>query len=167
MDIQTVFDRIKAELGEEGLELLPDRPQPAIKVAREKLPALARFLKDDPQLRFETLSCLSGVDLPEDVLRTLYHLYSFEIDFMLPLMVDVTREDPATPTVSTVWPSADWYERESWDLVGIVYEGHPDLRRIMLPEDWEGHPLRKDFVEKDAYHGIPTQRDREWLSWQK
>jgi len=167
MDIQELFSRVKAGFGENGIELLADLPQPALRVAREVLVALARFLKEDPELRFEMLTSLAGVDLPDGVLRTSYHLYSFERDFILPLHVDVTREDPATPTVSGVWPSADWYERESWDLLGIVYEGHPDLRRIMLPDDWEGHPLRKDYKEKDAYHGIPTQREREWLSWQK
>lgn len=167
MDIQGLFDLVKREFGDGGIELLADRPQPGLQVAREKIVDLSRFLKETPELRFEMLTSLAGLDLPEGVLRTSYHLYSFKLDLLLPLHVDVTREDPKTPTISGVWPSADWYERESWDLVGIVYEGHPDLRRIMLPEDWEGHPLRKDFVEKESYHGIPTQREREWLSWQK
>lgn len=167
MELQGLFDRVRRDFGEEGIELLADRPQPGLQVAREKIAELARFLKETPDLHFDMLTSLAGVDLPDGVLRTSYHVYSFELDFILPLHVDVTREDPGTPTVSEVWPAANWYERESWDLLGIVYEGHPDLRRIMLPEDWEGHPLRKDYVEKDSYHGIPTQREREWLSWQK
>lgn len=167
MDIQAVYERVKREFGEEGIEFLSERPQPGFQVAREKIVELASFLRETEDLRFDMLTSLAGVDLPEGVLRTSYHVYSFEVDLLLPLHVDVTREDPSTPSVAHIWPAADWYERESWDLVGIVYEGHPDLRRIMLPDDWEGHPLRKDYEEKPEYHGIPTQREREWLSWQK
>ena len=81
--------------------------------------------------------------------------------------MDVPRDDPRQPSIQDIWPAANWLERESFDLLGIVYEGHPDLRRIMLPEDWIGHPLRKDYEEQPDYHGVPTQREREWLSWQK
>jgi len=167
VDLQGLYDRVKKDFGEEGIEFLSERPQPGFQVARERIAELAHFLRETEDLRFDMLTSLAGVDLPEGVLRTSYHVYSFEVDLLLPLHVDVTRENPATPSVAHIWPAADWYERESWDLVGIVYEGHPDLRRIMLPDDWEGHPLRKDFEEKTEYHGIPTQREREWLSWQK
>ena len=126
------------------------------------------FLRDDPELRCETLTCLAGVDFPaEEKLRTSYIVYSYEKNHFLVFHVDLPRGEPRQPSVHEIWPGANWYERESWDLLGIVYEGHPDLRRIMMPDDWEGHPLRKDYEEQAEYDGIPTQREREWLSWRK
>jgi NADH-quinone oxidoreductase subunit C len=75
------------------------------------------------------------------------------------LKVNATRDDPVVATVSSVWSAADWQEREVFDLLGVTFTGHPDLRRILMPEDWPGHPLRKDFVEPQEYHGIPTSRE--------
>ena len=114
MDVKALYERVSGDFGAEGIELLEDRPQPGLQVAREKIAELARFLKETPDLRFDMLTSLAGVDLPEGVLRTSYHVYSFVADLVLPLHVDVTREDPATPSVAAVWPAADWYERESW-----------------------------------------------------
>lgn len=165
---QAAFDRIRALLGEEGLEFQEEAPQPGVVVKAERLLDLAKVLRDDPELAFESLQQMAGVDWPEeDRIRCSTTVWSFSKGQLLNFHVDLPRDNPRLPSISAIWPAADWHERECWDLTGIIFEGHPDLRRIMLPDDWEGHPLRKDFEEKPEYDGIPTQREREWLSWQK
>jgi len=116
-------------------------------------------LKNDPELAFDFLRSVSGVDYPEaNKIASVYHLYSYRhrrahvVKFLAP------REAPEVPSVEQFWPAANWFEREIFDLLGVVYLGHSDLRRIMMPDDWEGYPLRKDYVETDSYHGIGTTR---------
>ena len=168
MDKAAIFDRIRSAFGEAGLEFMEDAQQPTVVVDASRLVDFARFLRDDDQLRCESLLSLGGVDLPADEkLRTSCHAFSYALRHLIAFHVDVPRDEPRQPSIHEIWPAANWLERESFDLLGIVYEGHPDLRRIMLPDDWIGHPLRKDFVEQAEYNGVPTQRDREWLSWQK
>jgi len=168
MERESLFDRIRQAFGEEGLAFQEEGPQPGVVVSPERLREFCLFLRDDPELRFEALTSLAGVDYPEEEkLRTSYHVFSYEKRHLLPFHVDLPRERPRQPSVQDIWPAANWYERESWDLLGIIYEGHPDLRRIMMPDDWTGHPLRKDYEEQPEYNGMPTQREREWLSWQK
>ncbi|MDH7516502.1 MAG: NADH-quinone oxidoreductase subunit C, partial [Bacteroidota bacterium] len=111
-------------------------------------------LRDKPGYDFDSLMCLSGVDYTDGTLGVVYHLGSIKQRQRLTLKVIVPREDPRVPTVERVWRTADWHEREAWDLLGIVFEGHPDLRRILLPDDWEGHPLRKDYEMPEFYNGI-------------
>ncbi|MSP26617.1 MAG: NADH-quinone oxidoreductase subunit C [Myxococcales bacterium] len=120
---------------------------------------VATFLKTDPELHFDYLECVTGIDYPDDKqIRVVYHVYSYVKRHRIVLKCLLDREDPALPTVSSVWPTANWQERECFDLLGVLFDGHPDLRRLLLPDDWEGHPLRKDYVEADEYHGIPTTR---------
>lgn len=117
------------------------------------------FLKDDPRMKFDFLRSIGGVDYPEtNQLASVYHVYSYDHAHAHVLKYMCARETPEVPTVMDIWPTANWFERESWDLTGIVYLGHTDLRRIMLPDDWVGHPLRKDYVEEADYHGIGTTR---------
>lgn len=168
MDSQTIFQHIRDRFGEEGLEFKDEGPQPGIIVAPDRLVEFASRIRDDADLDFSVLTSLSGVDFPADEkLRVSCHVYSPKHHHLLAFHVDLPRQAPSIPTLSGVWPGAEWFEREAWDLLGIDFAGHPDLRRIMLPDDWQGHPLRKDFVEGDSYHGIPTRREREWLEWQK
>ncbi|MCP5071178.1 MAG: NADH-quinone oxidoreductase subunit C [bacterium] len=168
MSQEALFDRIRALLGEEGLEFQEDLPQPGVVVKADRLLEFANVLRDDPELAFESLQQMAGVDWPEEKrIRCSTTVWSFSRDRLLTFHVDLSRDNPRLPSLCGIWPAADWHERECWDLSGIIFEGHPDLRRIMLPDDWEGHPLRKDFEEKAEYNGIPTQREREWLSWQK
>jgi NADH-quinone oxidoreductase subunit C len=87
-----------------------------------------------------------------------YHVYSYEKKHRIVLKCFLDRADPVLPTVQEVWRAANWQERECFDLLGVLFDGHPDLRRLLLPDDWEGHPLRKDYTEPDHYHGIPTVR---------
>lgn len=131
------------------------------------------FLRDDPRLQFDMLNCISGVDYLETDkakmakagfephLEVVYHLSSFNkrhrfvVKIVLPRWKDGKEgELPEVPSLTSIYPAADWHERETYDLVGVRFTGHPNLRRILLAEDWEGHPLRKDYVFPLEYHGI-------------
>jgi NADH-quinone oxidoreductase subunit C len=132
----------------------------AATVAAPALPDVCRFAKSDPELAFDCLSNLSGVDYPKrEVIQVVYHLYSYRRRHCFALKVDTPRDNPLVPSVANVWSHAEWQEREVFDLLGVGFAGHPDLRRILMPEDWPGHPLRKDFVEPEEYHGISTSRE--------
>ncbi len=155
MTAQEIFDILRNEFGEEILEVKPDATvDPFIVVAPAKLQEIARFLRDDQRLQFDFLSCQSGVDYNNGTLGSVYHLNSMGIRHTIVIKVIVPKDAPAVPTVSPVWATANWLERETYDLLGIRYTGHPDLRRILLPYDWEGHPLRKDYQTPEFYHGM-------------
>jgi NADH-quinone oxidoreductase subunit C len=109
---------------------------------------VARFLKEDDQLAFDYLSNLHGVDY-EDRMEVYYHFYSYKNRQSLAVKVKTNREAPSVASVMDIWSGANWNERETFDLLGIYFPGHTDLRRIMLPDDWVGHPLRKDYVQYD------------------
>jgi NADH-quinone oxidoreductase subunit C len=125
-------------------------------LAREHLSQLLWIVRDDPSLRFELLSSLSGVDYGEGVPRRLHVVYeltsmTYRRRARLEVAVDVT--DPHVPSAVPTYPTADWHERETWDMFGIVFDGHPGLTRILMPDDWEGHPQRKDY----PLGGIPVE----------
>ena len=121
---------------------------------------VAATLRDAPELRCDCLSNVSGVDLAADErIAVVYHLFSYPLRHAFVLKAEVPRAQPSLPSVAGIWPAANWLEREVYDLLGVAFSGHPDLRRIMLPEDWVGHPLRKDYVEQEHYHGISTRRE--------
>lgn len=116
-------------------------------------------LKNDPELKFDFLRSVGGVDYPEENrIASVYHLWSYTHKHAHVVKFYCDRENPEVPSVEKLWPTANWFERESYDLLGIIYLGHSDLRRIMLPDDWVGHPLRKDYSEQADYHGIGTTR---------
>lgn len=142
-------------------EAVENVPQPFLVVPAGCLPEIADFLFRDERLYFDHLANLVGLDNgPEaGTMEVLYHFYSIPYDHSLVLKVVVARNKEGEPlpmvhTLSHLWRTADWHEREAFDLLGIFFEGHPDLRRILLPADWEGHPLRKDYQEQELYHGI-------------
>jgi NADH-quinone oxidoreductase subunit C len=119
--------------------------------AREHLADVAARLKADPEVGYETLNWIAGVDR-QTAFEAVYHVYSWKTNTWLELHVQVPRADPEVATVSGVWPAADWHEREAWDMVGIRFTGHPDLRRILLKDDFVGHPLRKDYIDLAENH---------------
>jgi NADH-quinone oxidoreductase subunit C len=136
--------------------------QPCLTLLPEALLQACTFLRDDPRLYFDYLSCLSGLDLgPQDGrMGLVYHLMSIPHGHRIVLKAFVSRDLAATtalPSVADVWHSAEWHEREAYDLFGFRFVGHPDMRRILMPEDWEGHPLRKDYQNPATYHGIKTE----------
>jgi len=143
-----------------GVVTLEGQGEPAIRVDPAHIVAVTTFVKTDPALAFDCLSNQTGVDYPKrDQMEVVYHLFSYRHRHAVVLKVGVSRDDPRLATVSTVWRAAIWQEREIFDLLGVQFVGHPDLRRILLPEDWVGHPLRKDYVEPTEYHGISTKRE--------
>lgn len=146
MDSAALITRLEAALGG-GWEAGGATDQPTLFVPADRLLEAGRFLRDDPGLRFTLLADLTAVDwLPrEPRFEVVYHLVSIEHRGRLRLKVPVSDVSPSLPTIADVWPAAGWMEREVWDLFGIVFDGHPDLRRLIMPEDWEGHPLRKDY----------------------
>lgn len=146
---------------------------PWLEIAPAEWHAVAAFLRDDPTLRFEQLACISGVDyceVPgrkgkkpawEPHIEVVYHFYGFShrhrltCKLLVPRLVAEAPEGlPEVPSVADLWRTADWHEREIYDLVGVRFAGHPELRRILCPEDWQGHPLRKDYEMPLEYHGI-------------
>jgi NADH-quinone oxidoreductase subunit C len=149
-----IFDALKARFGDAVVEFQGEGFRPAFVVVSPKsVLDVARFLRDDPALAFDSLMCLSGVDY-KDRFAVAYHLHSLRAKHLIGIKVFVPKETPSLPSVDAVWPAANFMEREAFDLYGIVFEGSKDLRRILLPEDWPGHPLRKDYKYPDFYHGI-------------
>jgi len=121
------------------------------RVAREKLRDVAARLKADPEVGYETLNWVAGVDR-RTALESVYHVYSWKTNTWIELHVTVPKAKAEVDTVCDIWPAADWHEREAWDMVGIRFIGHPDLRRILLKDDFVGHPLRKDYVDLAENH---------------
>ena len=140
---------IAAELAERVRATSPDvvvgRGEATVTIAREELLGVLRALRDDPELRLDFLSSVTATDRPGNDPRfwVVYELYSGEHRHRLRVKVGATEEDPRVPSVTGLFPTADWHERETYDFYGIVFDGHPNLRRILLPDDWEGFPLRK------------------------
>ncbi|HJZ55532.1 MAG TPA: NADH-quinone oxidoreductase subunit C [Gemmataceae bacterium] len=151
----------------------PTALDPSATVEPAKLVEVCTFLRDDPRLKFEILNDVSGVDYLEPDpkkapkagfephVEVVYHLSSFSfparrftLKVVLPRWKDTPGTIPDVPSVVGVWRTADWQEREVYDLVGVNFTGHPDLRRILLADDWVGHPLRKDYEFPLEYHGI-------------
>jgi NADH-quinone oxidoreductase subunit C len=129
------------------------------KVAPGRLVEVCNFLKQDTRTRFDFLQCVTGLDYPrEEKLVSVYHLFSYKHRHEFVLKVELPRAQPSCPSVTGIWKTANWNEREQYDLVGIHYTGHPDLRRLLMPDDWVGHPMRKDYKEADAYRGMATTR---------
>jgi len=160
MDAAAIHQRLKArfEAGVGDCDL--KAKDPCIFIGPAAILEVCRFLHDEPDLSFDCLSNQSGVDYKtKGVIEVVYHLYSYEHRHWIVLKVDAPRDNPVMPTVETVWKAANWLEREIYDLLGVTFEGHSDLRRLLMPEDWIGFPLRKDFVEPESYHGISTRRE--------
>ncbi|HEV3084379.1 MAG TPA: NADH-quinone oxidoreductase subunit C [Gemmataceae bacterium] len=169
-EITAVLDQ---QFGGRIKEKKADALDPFVVVAPGDLVEVCRFLRDDPRLKFELLNCISGVDYLEPDpkkapkagfdphVEVVYHFQSFTHRHRFALKIILPRwkdnkpgELPELPSVSGIWQTADWHEREVYDLSGVWFTGHPDLRRILLSEDWIGHPLRKDYEFPLEYHGI-------------
>ncbi|WP_407551886.1 NADH-quinone oxidoreductase subunit C [Streptomyces sp. Pv4-95] len=158
-----VADELEGALDEQGLvpenvidKTVVDRDELTFHIEREYLPTVARTLRDDPALRFELCTGVSGVHFPGDKgreLHAVYHLRSITHNRLIRLEVSAPDADPHVPSLVEVYPTNDWHERETYDFFGIVFDGHPALTRIMMPDDWQGFPQRKDY----PLGGIPVE----------
>lgn len=166
-------DQLKSKFGPQITGANLEALDPWVEVAAEGLAEICEYLKTDPRLQFDMLNCITAVDYfepdPKKAAKTgwephlevVYHLSSISKKHSLVVKVSLPRwkneqdgELPEVPSVAGIWRTADWHEREVFDLSGVMFTGHPDLRRILCPEDWVGHPLRKDYEMPLEYHGI-------------
>jgi NADH-quinone oxidoreductase subunit C len=161
MTTSEIHDLLKARFGEDvGAPSPPQKGDVWLPVKRERLVEVARFLKETAGLDFDFCEDLTAVDWPaRNVIEVVVHLLSYKHKHALKLKVEADRADPVVPSLYPVWKTADWFEREVYDLFGVTFTGHPDLRRILLPDDWVGHPLRKDYQEAGGWHGISNERE--------
>lgn len=136
-------------------------PQPIITVNKTHFLELCDFLMSYPKLFFDNLACISAIDNGPEIgtIDVVYTFNSIPLEQLLHLKIVVEREASKCiiPSIASIWQTADWHEREAFDLVGVKFSNHPDLRRILLPADWKGHPLRKDYTEQQIYHGIKVK----------
>ncbi len=152
-----------------GEALILDADHQCLTVPAERIAEVCMLMHTHEECYFDMLSCLTGLDngvekaaMDIGTMEVIYNLYSIPFEQALMLKVIVSRNKdnealPQVPTVSHIWKTADWHERETFDLMGIMFTNHPDLRRILLPEDWVGHPLRKDYEAQEYYHGIQVK----------
>ena len=184
MEQKAIYNLLAGRIGQGALAFHEDASEPWAEVAPAAIAEACAFLRADERLGFDQLMCLSGIDWdgfdetgkgksagilgytddgkPETGDRTAtgdlgaaYHLFSHALKHKFTLRLRVPRDQAVVPTVSAVWATASWHEREAWDLLGIRFAGHPDLRRMLLEESWVGHPLRKDYVMPAKWEEVP------------
>jgi NADH-quinone oxidoreductase subunit C len=161
MQPKEIFDLLVASFGEAVTDFTegPGIKDPFFRVQPEHLPEVARTLREHPSLELDFLESLTAVDWPKaGTIELVYHFFSYSRRHTVVLKVTVPRDTPEIASLTSLWDSADWLEREQYDLMGVTFTEHPDLRRLLLPEDWEGHPLRKDYKQAPEYRGMRTTR---------
>jgi len=150
-----IIEILKPHEGDGIVSAAADGTHPHVVVKAQRLAAVAAVLKTDWRLRFDLLRCISAIDWPaQNGVELSYDLISTSLGHAFAVKVMLDRADPQVESVAGVWPAAEWHEREAFDLMGVTFLRHPDLRRILLPEDWVGHPLRKDYPYPVAYKGL-------------
>jgi len=167
---EEIFEILKAEFQDAVVEIDSELPvEPIIIVDRLAINKIAQFLRINEDLQFDSLMNLSGVDDANDekiteedgtvtikggTFSVYYHLHSTTIDHKVVLRVITDKDKPEVESVDPVWKASTWHEREAYDMYGIIFLNHPDLRRILLPDDWDGYPLRKDYENPEYYDGM-------------
>ena len=149
MDVMNnkILDRLKTKFTDIISDASEFRGELTVVLPKERIVEVCRFLKEDDELRFNLLADLCGIDMytPTRRFGIIYNLYSFTNKFRVRLKTFTEADHPKVPTVTGIWGTANWHERETFDMFGIIFEGHPDLRRMYMPDEFEYHPLRKDF----------------------
>ena len=157
MEPKAILEKLTQKFGEKIASTNAEVQQPFAVVAADSIVDVAAFLKDDRETLMDNLMCLAAADYPKEApprMEVVYHLYSYTFDHLVVLKVQLPREEPRVPSLERLYGVANWHEREAFDMFGIVFEGHSDMRRILLPDDWIGHPLRKDWVDPEFYNGM-------------
>ncbi|HBH60368.1 MAG TPA: NADH-quinone oxidoreductase subunit C [Nitrospiraceae bacterium] len=165
MEPLEIVNRLKNSYLNEIADVSEFRDQVFVSVNRDRISDICRFLHDDPDIYMDYLVDLCGVDYPDRQYRyeVVYNLYSVKHKHRLMLKALIPADNPSVDSVVPIWSGANWHEREACDMYGIVFNGHPDLRRILMPDDWEGYPLRKDYPLKgpadNEYKGFEELKD--------
>jgi NADH-quinone oxidoreductase subunit C len=163
--IKEMIEKFKNIISENlGENIILNKDHQCLTIPTERIAEVCMLMHTHEECYFDMLSCLTGLDngVENGTMEVIYNLYSIPFEQALMLKVIIARNKideplPQVPSVSHIWKTADWHEREAFDLVGISFTNHPDLRRILLPEDWRGHPLRKDYEAQEYYHGIQVK----------
>ncbi|MEE9166751.1 MAG: NADH-quinone oxidoreductase subunit C [Candidatus Neomarinimicrobiota bacterium] len=163
MQFVEIIDTINTNFKRGLIPTGEDVPRDHIRVPYGVWDGLAAFLRHEETLKFDSLMCITGIDEgpEEENLGVIYNLHSMTHGHKVEVRIRVRKSNPVVPSVEQIWRIADWFEREVYDMYGIKFEGHRDLRRILLPDDWEGYPLRKDYVFPDTWHGIVVPKVKE------
>ena len=160
MTTNELHERLKARFGDDVGPLSEPKVDAFAVVKAERIVEVCRHLKTTPGLDFDYLEDLTAIDWPKrNVIEIVYQAISLKHRHLIKLKVEADRASPVVPSITGVWKAANWLEREVYDLFGVTFSGHPDLRRLMLPDDWIGHPLRKDYQEAGGWHGITNVRE--------
>ncbi len=155
MTAQEIVALLKERFGDAIVETKTEGVlDPFVVVAPARVRDIAMFLRDDERLKFDSLMCLSGMDYTGGKLGVVYHLDSLALTHKITVKANVPVDNPHVASVAAVWRCADWHEREAFDMFGIIFDGHPDPRRILMPDDWDGYPLRKDYKVPAYYNGM-------------
>ncbi len=173
MEPLEIVEKLKEKFLNEIVDVTQFRDQVFVTLKKEKIAEICRYLHDDPDIYMDYLADLCGVDYPEKRYRfeVVYNLYSLRHNHRLMLKAQLSEDDPYIDSVVEIWNGANWHEREACDMYGILFNNHPDLRRILMPEDWEGYPLRKDYPlkgpEGEEYKSFEELKelhshDKEW-----
>lgn len=167
MTAADITTKLRERFGEKILAFDEKALDPTLKIAPQDVQALCTYLKDEPSLDFDMCHDLAGYDLGAGKeLGVIYHLFSFKHKHWFTVRTELPRDNAHVPTVSLLWRTAEWHEREAYDLFGITFDGNIDLRRILCPDDWEGWPLRKDYKVQEYYHGIRVPYDEDWHNFE-
>jgi NADH-quinone oxidoreductase subunit C len=160
LSFENIHQILTKQFGEAIGLLQPAKRDPFCTFAPARLVEICRFLKGQPELSFDFLEDLTATDHPkQNLIRIVYHFYSYRHRHLFIAKVEVNRQQAELDSVEPVWKAANWLEREVYDLFGVRFTGHTDLRRILMPDDWVGHPLRKDYSEAGGYRDISNVRD--------
>lgn len=163
MTSQEIVQLLQAQFPSAIVAAFPADKHPRIHINAKDLRPVAEFLRNDPRLQFDWLANLTGVDyVATKQMAVVYDLFSLELKHTFAVKAYCPREEPNIPSVQDIWSAANWHEREAYDMFGIAFPGHPNLTRILCVDDWEGFPLRKDYVFPKEYHGIPGNPGMEW-----